>query len=202
MRSACAKGAAPLEAASTGARAGVTLFEVLLAACVLAALMVPLLSLFSSTTEWAGQDQRRVEAMNRAVEIMEQVAHIHKRLGKLIAVPNAGTGAAGDELDLDAFAARFTREQGVPLLLDTSRCAWNTRLFLAPAEPTYRRFLRIQVVEQGPADKNFWPDVLWTVRVRVSFPMAALGPDVRQDLVLTSNFFQKCRPSEKFRGLP
>lgn len=185
-------------------RHGITLVEVLVAGGVLAVLLIPMLGFFSSTAGGAGDDMRRMEATNLAQEIMEQIAHLHKRLGKLAVLPYRENGDAitpGGYLDLERYAPRFADEQGVPLLPDLSRCAWNSRLFLTPARPGYQRALRVAAVEVAPARPNIWSDALWQARVRVRYQVPMAGRDLEREVLLVSNFFQKCRPDGKFREL-
>lgn len=185
-------------------RRGVTLVEVITAGSVLLALLLPMLALFSSTASNAGDDLRKMEATNLALEIMDQVSHMHKRLGKLPGIPYPPNGNAKTEdgwLDIDAYAKQHAFEQGLPLCVDVSRSAWNTRLFLAPAHPLFRRALKIHAVAVGPEDPNLIPDALSQARVRVRYVVPVAGRDVEREVLLVSNFFQKCRPSAKFRSL-
>ena len=186
-------------------RRGLTLSEVLVAGAVLAVLLVPLLTLFSATAGDAGDDARRVEATNLAQEIMEQVTNLHKRLGKLMGLPYSENGpecaTLDGWLDLEKYSAKFKTEQGVPLLHDLSRCAWSSRLFLTPPRPGYQRDLKIVFLESAPERKNIWVDALWQVRVRVRYTIPMAGHDVEREVLLVSNYFQKCRPSGKFREL-
>src|SRR5687768_14829594 len=116
-------------------RRAFSLVEILVASGVLAALLMPLMGSFSNTAGAAGDDARKLEATNLALEILEQITHMHKRLGKLPAIPNAGNMTALTPegwLDLEMYSAQFMSQQGVPLMHDVSRSAWNSRLFLQP----------------------------------------------------------------------
>jgi hypothetical protein len=172
---------------------------------VLIALLLPMLGLFSSTAGHAGDDLRKMEATNLALEVMDQVSHMHKRLGKL---PGTPCGSAGADLldregwlDLDAYSRRFLSQQGVPLCVDVSRSAWNTRLFLAPAHPHYQRALKIHLLDTAPEHKNMIVDALVQARVRVRYIVPVAGRDVTREVLLVSNFFQKCRPGAQFRSI-
>ena len=187
------------------ARRALSLVEVLVAGAVLAMVLAPLLGYFSATAGDAGDDMRRMEATNLAQEILEQVDHLHKRLGKLPPIPFTADGALpmtdDGYLDLEKYAERFVKEQGVPLLFDTSRCAWNSRLFLTPARPAYQRHLKIAYVEAAPTRRNMWADTLWQARIRVRYEVPVAGQERVREVLLVSNYFQKCRPEAKFRDL-
>lgn len=185
-------------------RHGVTLVEVITAGGVLLALLLPMLALFSSTAGNAGDDLRKMEATNLALEVMDQIAHMHKRLGKLPGIPHPPNGNALTKdgwLDLDEYSRRFQFEQGLPLCVDVSRSAWNTRLFLAPPHPLFHRALKVTPVDVAPENPNLINDALSQARVRVRYIVPVSGREVEREVLLVSNFFQKCRPSGKFRSL-
>src|SRR5258708_1438897 len=101
------------------ARSAVTLVEILVASAVLAALLVPLLNLFSSTTRRVGTEMMFVKAAGLAEEVLAQVAAVHTRLGRLEVVPggdHVGGKSPTGELDLETYLRTFPGEDHVILL--------------------------------------------------------------------------------------
>lgn len=183
-------------------RRGVTFVEILVAAGVLGALMLPLLTLFSSTTRRIGTELHFTQAAALADELMTQVGQVHARLGRLGSVPTAdhvGGRAPNGELDLETYL-RAVRDGGtVTLLPSLPADARGSQLALSPTLRGYRRFLTISSAQTGEARANTVADTLWLARVRVEFDLADGGREITREVVLQSYFFQKCGPHAKFQ---
>lgn len=183
-------------------RRGLTLIEILVGAAILAGVLLPLLSLFSNTTRLVGMEAAHVTAASMADEVMAQVGAIHRRLGRLAAVPSAahvGGRSADGELDLETYRRMFESQQGVVLLPGHFESARGSRVHLAPTRRGFRRFLTIAAVSMGPARPNRTPDVLWRARVRVEYDLVVSGADITREVLLDSYFYQHWGLDEKFR---
>ena len=182
-------------------RRGVTLVEILVASGVLAALMLPLLTLFSSTTRRIGTELHFTQAAALADELMTQVGQVHARLGRLESVPgrgHAGGRAPGGELDLETYL-RAAGDPGVVALLPaTPADARGSMLALSPTVRGYRRFLTIAAAQTSDPRPNTAADTLWLARVRVEFDLTLDGRDFTREVLLQSYYFQKCAPDAKF----
>lgn len=183
-------------------RRGVTLVEILVAAGVLGALMLPLLTMFSSATRRVGTELRFARAAAMADELLTQVSHVHRRLGRLESVPgpgHVGGHAPGGELDLETYLRGFEDHGGATLLHATPESARGSSLHLSPTERGYRRFLKISAVQATPARANTVADTLWLARVRVEFDLVLDGREVTREVALETFCFQKCGPERKFQ---
>lgn len=183
-------------------RRGVTLVEILVAAGILGALMLPLLTLFSSTTRRIGTELHFAQAAALADELMTQVGQIHARLGRLGTVPGAGHvggRAPNGELDLETYLGAVRDGGSVTLLPERPADARGSQLVLSPPARGYRRFLTISAAQSGAARANTVSDVLWLARVRVEFDLTLDGRNVTREVVLQSYYFQKCGPHAKFQ---
>lgn len=183
-------------------RRGVTLIEVLVGAAILAAVLLPLLSLFSTTTRLVGMEVAHVTAAWMADEVMTQVAYVHRRLGRLATVPtkeHVGGRSAGGELDLDTYMRTFEREFGLVLLPAQYEDKRGSRLHLSPARRGFRRYLTVQSVSSGPVRVNRSLDLLWRARVRVEYDLVVSGKDLTRELAIESYFYQKAGVDGKFR---
>ena len=183
-------------------RRAVTLVEILVAAAVLATLLLPLLTLFSSTTRRVGTEVVFVKAAQLADELLSQVATVHQRLGRLDVVP--GTGHVGGrspngELDVETYLRTFAGEDNVVLLPAAPADARGSRLHLTKTQRSFRRFLRISAVREADPVKNLTRDILWHARVRVEYDVVLDGRSLTRETALESYYFQKCRPDDKFR---
>lgn len=183
-------------------RRGVTLVEILVAAGVLGALMLPLLTLFSSTTRRIATERHFTHASALADELMTQVGQVHARLGRLGTVPSAdhiGGRAPNGELDLETYLGAVRDGGTVTLLPSRPADARGSQLVLTPPVRGYRRFLTISAAQTGEARANTVADVLWLARVRVEFDLALEGRDITREVVLQAYYFQKCGPHGKFQ---
>lgn len=183
-------------------RAGVSLIEMLVGAAILAGVLLPLLGLFSNTTRLVGMEAAHITAAHMADEVMTQVAQIHRRLGRLSAVPTAdhvGGRSRSGELDLETYARAAERQDGMVLLPGQYENHRGSRLHLSPARRGFRRALTISSVSAGPARPNRSLDLLWRARVRVEYDLVVSGQDLTRELVVDSYFYQKSGIDAKFR---
>ena len=185
-------------------RNGVTLIEILVAAGILAALMLPMLNLFTNTTRRVGTEKHFLEASNLADEVLSQVESIHRRLGRLGTVPSQdhiGGRAPNGELDLETYSrAADSRDAGIVLLPARPADARGSAMYLTPTARGYRRFLTIAAVQAGEVRRNTLPDRLWLAHVRVEYDLTLDGKDITREVMLQSYFFEKCRIDEKFKA--
>jgi prepilin-type N-terminal cleavage/methylation domain-containing protein len=183
-------------------RRGVTLIEVLVGAAILAAVLLPLLSLFSTTTRLVGMEVAYVTAAWMADEALTQIVHVHRRLGRLAQVPteaHTGGRSRDGELDLDTYMRRFENEFGVVLLPGQYEDTRGSRVHLSPARRGFRRYLTVQRVSSGPVRANRGLDLLWRARVRVEYDLVVSGKDLTREVAIESYFYQKAGVDGKFR---
>lgn len=174
-------------------RAGFSLSEVLVGSFILALLIVPFYSFFLFSTGGVGQDVREVEATGLALEVMEQVANLHRRQGRLAPLPssNATSLGAEDEIDLDAHLAGTPPEVGAVLFTGTQSMSRVSRLFLSTRREGFRRYLGIALEAVGQNRPGFSTRTLWKVNVRVRFVTPVPGGQRAKDIVLTSYFHEE-----------
>lgn len=183
-------------------RGGLTLIEILVGAAILAGVLLPLLSLFSNTTRLVGMEAAHVTAASMADEVLSQVGAIHRRLGRLSAVPSAahvGGRSGSGELDLETYRRLFETQEGVVLLPGQYEDARGSRVHVAPTRRGFRRFLTVNAVSFGPARPNRTQDVLWRARVRVEYDLVVSGADITREVLLDSYFYQPAGIDGKFR---
>jgi len=183
-------------------RSGVTLVEILVASAVLAALIVPLLNLFSSTTRRVGTEMAFMQATLMADEVLAQVDAVHQRLGRLEVVPgpdHVGGKSPDGELDVETYLRTFTGEDNVILLPSSPEDARGSRLHLSHTQRGFRRFLKITALRTADARRNLATDVLWQARARVEYDVVLDSKKLTREAALSSCYFEKCRPDGKFR---
>ncbi len=166
-------------------RAGFSLAEVLVAAAILSAGLVPLLFTFLTSLGDAAQDVRQIRAAALAQEIMAQVVQIQRNNGRLFPIPLE----PGTELELDPLVPADDPAVGFPLFPARGYRVLS-RLHISAPQPGYRRYLTISFDEVG-RDRGvlFSPTALYRVTVRVAYTTPLSGREVSRDLKVSALLF-------------
>lgn len=169
---------------------GFSLVEVLIVAFLALVFILPFYWLFSHSVRWSARDLQQLRATVLATEVMEQIIGVHRHMGSLFAIPPTGL-SAGDELDLDAHAARYGLKNGFPLFPGRHETAMPSRCYLSTLPAGFRRQVRIQPravgLDLGPATT---PPVLHEVQVRISYPVSTGQTMVSGEQILRTYLFQ------------
>lgn len=175
-------------------RKGFSLPEVLIAVVILTVLMFPVILMFLSSANRAGQDVREIQAMTMAQEILEQTISAHRRVMFFGPVPAENGNEVGTryELDLEERLAARGNQVGFPLFLGTA--AKVSRMILSPSINNFKRYLAVSYERVGKADgAHRSRNTVYRVTARVAFTTPRLGGDVVKDVKVTTLLFTPAR---------